>query len=103
MIPEAMADQYDQLEPSDEKHKQQTAIEHDDLRRLMSSGWGRRLMWRLLSEAGVFRLSYTGEAQSTAFNEGRRSYGLAQLNMINEVCPEIYVTMLQENATHASA
>lgn len=95
-----MTDQYDERsEENDEQRGRQTEIEHDDLRRLMSTIWGRRLMWRLLSEAGVFRLSFTGEAQGTAFNEGKRNYGLVQLNLINQVCPETYLTMVTENAT----
>ncbi|MES3028475.1 MAG: hypothetical protein V4820_11555 [Pseudomonadota bacterium] len=42
---------------------------------LMSNKRGRRIVRRLLDQAGVYQLSYTGEALSTAFNEGRRSAG----------------------------
>jgi hypothetical protein len=68
-----------------------------DLERLMGTQWGRRFMWELLSQAGVFRLSYTGDESGTAFNEGQRNVGLRQLNEIHAACPEQYTKMLQEN------
>lgn len=70
--------------------------EQNDLRWVMSNKQGRRFMWRLLSEAGVFRLSFNTNNATMAFNEGYRSAGLKQLNEIMEACPERYTDMLNE-------
>lgn len=67
-----------------------------DLQWVMSDKRGRRHVWRQLELAGVYRLSYTGEAQGTAFNEGRRNDGLRLLDEITRHCPDEYLLMLQE-------
>jgi hypothetical protein len=67
-----------------------------DLKWLMSSERGRRIVWRLLDRAGVFRTSFNTNALSMSFNEGRRNEGLVTLQMIHAVCPELYPTMIRE-------
>lgn len=63
---------------------------------LMSSKQGRRIVWRLLSQAGVFRSSFTQNAMQTSFNEGFRNYGLRLMEQINTLCPELYSPMSKE-------
>ena len=77
--------------------------EEADIKWLMSSKRGRRTMWRLLDQAGVFRLSFNTNALTMAFAEGNRNYGLRLLSMIHALCPELYPTMLKEqkNDRHA--
>lgn len=72
--------------------------EEADIRRLMSSKWGRRFLWRLMDQAGVFRLSYAPDALATAFAEGNRNYGLRILNLIHALAPEHYPAMLKEQS-----
>lgn len=69
-----------------------------DLIWLMSNKRGRRIARRLLDQAGVYQQSYTGEALSMAFNEGRRSRGLKLINMIAANCPEQYALLLKERS-----
>ena len=76
-----------------EKHARQE--ECNDVKWLMKTRQGRRIMWRLLEATGVFRLSYTGD-NDTFFREGARNIGLMQMALINKVCPEHYTTMVQE-------
>ena len=71
--------------------------ELNDLRWVMSTKQGRRFMWRLLSDAGVFRLSFNTNNAVMAFNEGGRNTGLYQLNNITEACPDRYTEMLAEH------
>lgn len=75
--------------------------EGDDFMWLMSSKRGRRVVWRLLSEAGVFRVSFEPgmDAMSTAFREGHRNAGLLLINQIFELCPERYAEMAKEQQT----
>lgn len=76
--------------------------EEGDVRWLMGSKRGRRIVWRLLDQAGVFRLSFNPNALQMAFAEGTRNYGLHMLALIHSLCPELYPTMVRENATDAS-
>lgn len=70
--------------------------EEADVRWLTSSRRGRRILWRILEQCGVFRLSYAPSATAMAFNEGQRSYGNRILALIHEVAPETYPAMLRE-------
>lgn len=68
----------------------------EDLKWLMGHRPGRRIVWRLLDRAGVYRTSFTGNS-TTFFNEGARNVGLSLLSEIHEVCPDAYVLMLKES------
>lgn len=73
--------------------------EDTDLEWLMGTQQGRRLVWRLLSMAGVFRLSYAGaDTHATAFAEGARNIGLFWLGEIQRLAPGLYGTMTKENS-----
>ena len=78
----------------------QTEIE--DFVWLMSDKRGRRIVWRLLSEAGVFRASYVPgiDAMQTAFAEGGRSQGLKLMAWIAEHCPDRFSEMQKEAQNH---
>lgn len=70
----------------------------DDLRRVLSSEHGRRALYRLVEHAGVFRLSFNGDALQTAFAEGSRNEGLALLAAIDEAAPEQWESARREIA-----
>ncbi len=70
--------------------------EESDIKWLMSSKRGRRFIWRLLEQAGVFRSSFNTNAMAMSFGEGNRNYGLQLLNLIHTLCPELYPTMIKE-------
>lgn len=71
-------------------------VEEQDLKWLMANKRGRRIVWRLLEEAGVFRISFNTNAMQMAFNEGTRNYGNKLLNSIHMLCPELYPVMQRE-------
>lgn len=71
--------------------------EEADVKWLMSSKRGRRVIWRLLEQSGVFRLSFNTNAMQMAFNEGGRNFGNKTLALIHMHCPELYPTMVKEN------
>ena len=73
--------------------------EEADVKWLMSSKRGRRIVWRLLDQAGVFRSSFNTNAMSMAFAEGGRNYGLRMLGMVHALCPDQYPAMMKEQ-TH---
>lgn len=84
---------------TDERDKLSRLEEADDLKWLMGSKRGRRIVWRLLERCGVYRTSFNTNALSMAFNEGSRNNGLYLLSVIQAV-PEKYVLMLQEQKEH---
>jgi len=79
---------------------QQTAIE--DFVWLMSDKRGRRIVWSLLSEAGVFKTSYVPgmDAMQTAFAEGGRNQGVKLMARIMEHCPDRFSEMQKEAQNH---
>lgn len=70
----------------------------EDVKWLMSSPRGRRIVWRVLGLAGIYRSSFTGNSE-TFFREGARNLGLQVLGWVNEHAPAQYLAMLQENKT----
>lgn len=79
-----------------ERAKLDAQREVDDTKWLMGSKRGRRIVWRQLERAGVFRLSFNTNAMQMAFAEGGRNEGLKLLAMVHQHCPELYVDMLKE-------
>jgi hypothetical protein len=69
-----------------------------DIKWLMGGKRGRRIVWRLLEQSGVFRLSFNTNAMQMAFAEGNRNFGNRTLTQIHAHCPELYLTMVEENA-----
>lgn len=70
--------------------------EESDFKWLMGSKRGRRIVWRSLDRAGVFRLSFNVDSMTMAFNEGTRNEGLRILMQIHTLCPELYHVMVKE-------
>lgn len=78
------------------RERLQRESEEADLKWLMSSKRGRRIVWRSLDRAGVFRLSFSTNAMQMAFAEGNRNDGLRTLSQIHSLCPELYPLMVKE-------
>jgi hypothetical protein len=72
-------------------------VEALDVKWLMGSKRGRRIVWRLLDQAGVFRLSFSTNAMQMSFNEGNRNYGNRTLDLIHRTCADLYTQMLKES------
>lgn len=70
--------------------------EISDLKWLMSSKRGRRILWRLLEMSGPFRMSFDTNAMRMAFNEGNRNLGNRLFNEVMTLCPELYPVMAKE-------
>lgn len=83
---------------ADRELREKLAQENEaaDVKWLMSNKRGRRVIWRLLDQSGVFKLSFNTNAMAMAFAEGNRNYGNRMLSMIHSLCPELYPTMVKE-------
>jgi hypothetical protein len=67
----------------------------EDLKWILSTQQGRRFIWRLLGDCGVFRISMTGSSY-TFFNEGKRSIGNALYADVLGADDEAYLKMRKE-------
>ncbi len=70
--------------------------ELDDLRWLLGHPQGRRIVSRLLDEAGVFRSSFNHSGSVMAFAEGRRHIGLFLTGELLEASADGYMKVLKE-------
>lgn len=82
----------------DTQSKLARETEESDLKWLMGSKRGRRMVWRLLDQSRVFRLSFNTNSMTMAFNEGQRNFGNRTLAQIHALCPELYPVMVKEAA-----
>jgi hypothetical protein len=95
-----------ELEPEDLLRQQAASREREeelgrrlrlDMHSVMSTPQGRRLvLWLIDRVCATFGASYAGEPSQTAFNEGRRSIGIALSSRAQEWAPVEYVEMLRE-------
>lgn len=84
-------------ESHDREQKKSNDTEESDIKWLMRNKQGRRVVWRLLEKAGVFRSVFNTNAMAMSFAEGHRNYGLQTLTLIHAACPELFPVMLKEN------
>jgi hypothetical protein len=78
------------------RNKLEQQTEESDIRWLMSSKRGRRIVWRLLVQSGLFQSTFTANAMAMAFAEGKRFFGGTMLQTIHALCPELYPVMVKE-------
>lgn len=70
--------------------------ELEDLRWLLGHPQGRRIVGRLLDEAGVYRSSFNHSGSVMAFSEGRRHMGLFITAELMEASADGYMKVLKE-------
>lgn len=68
----------------------------DDLRVVCSTVQGRRVLWSLLCDAGLFRAECHANVGDQYFAAGQRNMGCQLLNAINALDPSLYHTMALE-------
>ena len=74
--------------------------EEGTVKTILSTKDGRAWMLSILEFCHIFAPSYTGEAFSTAFQEGQRNVGLRLLADVTRIAPEEYALMLREKEKH---
>lgn len=86
-----------QIEESERAAEQARA----DMEWVMGDERGRRFLWSLLGDAGLYSLSYTGNSE-TFFREGARNLGLKLQSRMIEAAPKLYL-QAQSEAIDAAA
>jgi len=96
-------------DPTDIKSQERTKAEADDranlardqevedIKWLMSNKRGRRIVFRALERAGIWRSSFNTNALAMSFSEGQRNEGLRLLSQVTMHCPDRYTEMLKES------
>lgn len=86
-----------QREADAHNERVQLAIQQeiDDVRSVMKSPAGRRMLARHLDRTGVESISFTGNS-TTFFNEGRRSVGVELQQFLKTHAPDEYLLMVRE-------
>ncbi len=79
---------------SDHEKERQRTLRH--IRQVMGTYAGRAFVWRILERARIYQSSYTPNPHDTAFNEGRRSAGLALMDDLDVACPGQIEVMRRE-------
>jgi hypothetical protein len=81
------------------KAELQQEDEDKDIEFILSKDRGRRWLYNLIWRDGHIDLSshVPGDVNSTAFNEGARSIGVALHEQIKTASPKMYLKMLEEN------
>lgn len=72
------------------------ARELNDLRRVMATAEGRRVVWWVLELGGAFRSVFDPNPHVMAFNEGGRNLALRMLHRIESACPERLAQMMAD-------
>ncbi|MBK4258413.1 hypothetical protein JJP58_08795 [Enterobacter hormaechei] len=70
--------------------------EKDDIKFVMDSEQGRRVIWSLLEKGKVFAPCFAGDSHLTAFNEGQRNLALVLFQRVMAHCPDQYLKMAAE-------
>lgn len=91
----------DDEEPNQKRQAQvaRRQVEANDIKWLMSSKQGRRVVWRLLDKAGIYRTSFAGNSDTTNFNEGMRNLGLFLVAETTQHALEAFAQMQTEART----
>jgi len=85
----------DRKKKIDERNKYLQERNSSDYQKILKMPEGRRQLYRILEDCGVFQVSFTGNSE-TFFREGKRSIGLLILADIMEAEPEKLLQMQNE-------
>lgn len=93
------------MTPAQEQEKAERAAQEaklaqeqwvDDLKFVMGDRRGRRFVWRLLVEAGVYQTVFNESHAISSLLEGKRQIGLFLVDETNAECPQEYDRMKAE-------
>jgi hypothetical protein len=83
--------------------QRRSAVEQEllDLRWLMTSARGRRIVWQRIGASGLFHVGYDPQldtsARQMAFAAGRRNEGLKLFDLVRQACPDEFLVMFEEH------
>lgn len=84
------------LEKLNKEEKRQRQKDINDLRRIIKTPEGRRWIWRVLEDCGIYRNSFHLNSNQTAFCEGKRDVGLGIIRDLFEADSTTFMQMHNE-------
>lgn len=87
----------EQIREATAKEKLMIDQEAADMKAVLETPQGRRMLWRFMEASGVYTQSAVQSGSWTYFNEGRRCIGNMILSKILQAGPEYYLQMMNEN------
>jgi len=91
------------VKESRKEYKNRKDREISDLQTVLKKPEGRRVVYKILCDCGVFKASFALNSNTTAFNEGKRDIGLGLLAELDLAEPQIYSQMLKEHFSEAKS
>lgn len=85
------------VEQAKKKVKRGRDLEIEELRDVLATRSGRRVLMRYMTQAGLMTPSFTGSSNQTCFNEGSRAVAVRIHDDINEANPDAFILMLKES------
>ncbi|EAM8673214.1 hypothetical protein BL252_06560 [Salmonella enterica] len=89
-------DSQDDLAELERKRRDREQRDADDIRHVLSTDRGRRVVWWMLERGSVFATTFNADPHISAFNEGQRNLALALFSRVVASCPEQYLQMAEE-------
>lgn len=86
-----------QVKERERKVKRNRAQELLDLKAVLATVEGRRILWRFMGECGVEQTTFNPNAAMAAYASGRRDAGQMLKGWIVEADERAYLTMMQES------
>lgn len=86
----------EQVAEAQEKELRGRELELEDLRFVLGTPQGRRMIWRYLSRCGVYQTSFSENTNTTYFREGERNIGLVIHAEALEASSDLFLKMMQE-------
>lgn len=88
------AEQRDKQRSADARNAR--ATDDADLKWLMGTPRGRRIVWGILDRAGTFGNGFDTNAMQMARSAGKREEGIRWFGALMRVCPDLYAEMTRE-------
>jgi hypothetical protein len=86
-----------QVKKAKRRDRENEQRDRADLQWVLSTVQGRRFLWTLLCDAGIFKISFRpGRDGWTDFYEGKRQWGTELFVKIQEFNPDLYHLMAKE-------
>jgi hypothetical protein len=76
--------------------------QEEDLRAVLATPQGERVLWRILSKTAPFQPTFARSDRESAFAEGRRNLGLWLIGELQRVGPDVFPGMLLRHAEAVS-
>ncbi len=87
------------LKTKEERAKAKADRNLSDIRHIAKDAEGRRFLWRLMEENGIFQSGFNADALVMSHSLGRKTAGLSVLSDVMTAKPSLFSQMQQEHAS----